>query len=777
MSTLTNYDEACSRIQSEMVGFRLLYDRRRTLLSTVPEIVKPYVSGKKYLSTKQIASATLLRHSGSYSAKRMTETLLQSGFHFAVYEGDEPQTWDDIPVLSSASVETPEGSPAQISELASRLHLERAAESYSESQRQWESYDASLPSGLPSEKPGNRLEYDDPWLIIAGRQYAVWAGAPKESLPTITVWAGDGLRLQDPLPARLLGPGWESRNAIKFYDIADIGVKLHLLRTHTHWGKALYDMRYHSSTEKNRWARIFWRRIVALLSGGPDPSWKKHQVSAYWADPEYRSPRSRAIRLVEVLKTVDGMFQQRYFAFPEEYWTWEKFDMFVLGNLSHLIGDEFFDGSLTELSLERSTKYSELKKARKLFKEFSLKRKILEITGEEVPQWLRQLLPLWRKVAEFDGHEYAHACGILTQTRGCGTPPPLIVLQSKEKFLKTVSQTPEPFSETQKRLVKATIDKIISDLPDEAFTGLATKARITVSTAASWEKTRKEGGTIAHIHELVFDGKAGVPAPVRNLETGQVTHSLLVGEFESPGEYIFWRCLDFCLRTPLDVLQHAFLTVVKEPGKGRSVTKARSYLKVVLDVISKICAEPLKKGISSSTSGMGRSHHGWNFFQHFYDKGVEERVFDIENMTKTEYTGYEERMFVYKDIFLSSTDFEEATDAMKHEFATIASEGWMVKTGIPPVLRGLVHATCFRPRKIFFTAVGALKKYGIPEPKYGPDIRYITLRQGVLMGDPLTKIVLHLTNVSARTLSREMKDSLWLGTQFTNAHELARAGL
>jgi len=305
-------------------------------------------------------------------------------------------------------------------------------------------------------------------------------------------------------------------------------------------------------------------------------------------------------------------------------------------------------------------------------------------------------------------------------------------------------------------LISAALGEVISDLPPEAFTGLATKARITVTTSSSWEKTRREGGTIEAIRELVASAESGHQVPVRDLETGRIECWKSLPDFDSIGEYVFWSCLDHTLRTPLEDLKLAFLTMIKEPGKARTVTKARACLKVVLDLVNKICSEPLKKGIKSSTSGMGASNHGWNLFNCLHEAAEEETVFSLLSREETAYEGYVERIDTLRDLYMVSTDYEEATDRMQHDVASLLGGVWMQKCGIPTLLRSLVKQTCFSGRMILFQATGALKGFG--QPTHHEGVNAVLLRQGVLMGDPLTKPILHLTNVVARRLGTRMFD-------------------
>jgi len=294
---------------------------------------------------------------------------------------------------------------------------------------------------------------------------------------------------------------------------------------------------------------------------------------------------------------------------------------------------------------------------------------------------------------------------------------------------------------------------VLRDLPDASFTGLATKARVTITGAACWEATRKEGGTAQAILDLMSNYDE-FPIPIRNLETGAITEHKYKHDFDSAGEAVFWACLQEVLSTQPFELRKAFLTVVKEPGKGRSVTKGKTALKIVLDTVSKICSSPLRKGVESSRSGMGRSHHGWNFFLDMMSEDMKDELFTVESVEQEEYEDYMVKHIVWEDVFLGSTDYQEATDQMHHEFAEIAGVKWMRKCGIPRLLEGIVRATCYHPRRIYFTGTGVLANLGDQEYNLGTDVRSVILQKGVLMGDPLTKVVLHLSNITARSLAK-----------------------
>jgi len=749
--TLQSYS---SQRQVDLTCFRRVFDRRNLPL-TKPSDFEAFMASEHYLSVKQAPSALLLKNSGSHNFMRNRE--LFHGLGFPIREIDSEGT-----ITSHQKKEVRKTlSDYSFSTLTSLLNEAVHGEPYQE----------PIPEkAIPRKKPKVvSLDYEDPWKIHAYLAYCSEAGIQP---PKVNVSFSDGFRLQDSLPPRLLGPRWKGskKNSIGFLSIGDIDAKMHLIDNHTFWGSALRKLCFSTVPSERNWANFLRKRVRALLLGKPDPLWSKRVTAQYWADTKYRPGKARSARLIEVLKTVDGLFMQRYISYPEEQWSWSRYDSFVLTNLSQLIGDEFFDGSLTKLSLGKVTAYSQLKSARKLFKRLIHKEGVLKTEdAESLPPWLRQFIPLWRDALKQTNHRRAFLGGLLSGTRGSGTPPPLVLLQSKRKFLTTVQkESPKP-SPTEKALVRTSMQHVLDNMPQEAFTGLSTKSRITVSTAASWENTRKEGGTLQTISDIVSMGDV-IPVPIRDLDTGREIEFRLVTEFDSPGEYIFWACLDEVLRTPPEELTNAFLTVVKEPGKARSVTKARASLKIVLDLVSKLCSEPLKKGIPSSRSGMGASHHAWEFFKTLMSKDFEDDLFSLLDREDETFADFSVRTDIYEDLFVSSTDYEEATDQMQHWVAFEIGKAWMHKCGIPRLLQGIVNRSCYKPRKIFFRATGGLEEIGEPGPE---GTRFVWLRQGVLMGDPLTKVSLHFVNIVTRDIANNIDNIAWLEKGFSNSAEIS----
>jgi len=615
-----------------------------------------------------------------------------------------------------------------------------------------------------SRKDPYSIQYEDPWKVLQGYSLSTMRDAvnceqgktPGKFLSKLHlhVWHGNKIRMQDKIPVSLI-PGWNGPKGrkISFADISDPGIKIRFIYERTYWGRKLIEIA-NNGTKSSLWAKRLQKKISYFFEGRPHPSWTKEEVKSIYASYEKRNMRARSVRFIECLKTVQGIFLQRYLAYPNEEWSWEKFDLFVLKYLAVLIDDEFYDGELRKEVLNIATRYSELKKVRKDFKMYALSGRDEYMMSAEyeksVPHWLKTFIPIYRKALEVKGDIWSTSIrSILSQTRGMGTPPPLIVYQSKAKFLTLISTKPKDLSPEAHQLVSIGMELAMKKVPDHVFTGLSTKARITITASACWEKTRQEGGSLQAISELMTEATAGYPAKVISLYNGK-TEELITLENSEAGQYIFWRALEEVLRLSPEEISQVYVTVVKEPGKARTVTKGMICLKLVLDVVNKIVSFPLSK-VDTSKSGMGKDAHGWNLFTEFYQNP--EESFCKKSQTDTGIPSSFIREVIYEDIYAECTDFVTATDAMHHKVCEIIALKWMKRCGIPPLLQKIVVRTCFSPRIVHFNGKGIFSHIG-DFSDIDAHTRNVRLVRGMMMGDPLTKVILHFTNISIRELGK-----------------------
>jgi hypothetical protein len=712
--------------------------------NNVPEVLSSYVMGKHCLTLKESPTATTLKAIGNAGLKKHILYAVSKEFPIECRIGkDEP--FKDL-------------SPSEI-RLLTVIDINPDRQSYSSLQE-------STPEIRNFIKPREfRIKYSDPWKIMAG--YILSTRLDDKVRPKIKVWYTDQIRIQDPFPPSLItdkklwGERGAPKNKLRFVDLSNEDLKMDFILHHTHWGHRLNVWSASSDVKTSAFAKRFKKRLRRFLAGQGDKDLKK-----FWSPDFYPKDRNdsrqktRAQRLIEVLKTIDGMFTQRWMALPEEKWTWLKFDQFVLYNLYWLITDEFVDGKLTPKALEYSSFFGQLKTARKNFKELFLNDKGPETKEfaavcDKLPSWLRYLIPMWKKCFSRSGHDKIFVGGTLMQTRGCGTPPAIVAHQSRHKFLLTVTTVPEPLSVDAEELIQKAMEEVLMELPDFAVSGVQNYSRVQVTASACWEKTRAEGGTLEAIRELMQDGAAGAQFETFDLNTGQPVGHVVLRD-NNQGEYLFWACLNKIFTIPREDLRRAFLTVVTEPGKARSVTKASAYLKVVLDWVSHICAIPIRKGIDSSKSGMGKSAHAWNFFRAMFTHGKKDmyfRAFNIDHEQDENRPEIMNRRIEFTDVSMSSTDYSCATDYLRHDVAELIAVPWMQKCGIPACMINLVCDMCYRPRRIYYRGEGILSEIGQPSETI-KGFHKVEMVRGVLMGDPLTKVVLHLLNICVRTTAK-----------------------
>jgi len=178
---------------------------------------------------------------------------------------------------------------------------------------------------------------------------------------------------------------------------------------------------------------------------------------------------------------------------------------------------------------------------------------------------------------------------------------------------------------------------------------------------------------------------------------------------------------------------------------------------------------------------MTQSNQGWEFFESLFSERFADIMFkrkkkpkwrrSFEDNTRWTKTGS------YCKRYVGSSDYDTASDWLKHEPAGLCADFWLWQMGFGQKFRRLIHKMLFRPCKVFFTAAGPFKDVGNfhewRQTGKGRQtkrimVRYVWLLRGVLMGNPLTKVILHLINMVARILGCNIEDSLFTSKCFLN---------
>lgn len=728
-----------------------------------------------YLSAKQVPSATAVRMPGSTSVRKNLVTLHSQGIKTEHWD-EETKSWHPTKNVvhemflewsDRGTTEVPSDTDTSIPRTPSREpRMGPASDTETESPEQ-----AGPPGSPRPRKPKNRktpiperIRYLDYFSVIQG---IVWRQVQGLPIKKPVVWGGDVLALSDPIPMHILVPlGYTGVRPVTFEQVSDLKLKVNLLLHRTHWGKELQRIAKNPGGQnrpERAWAKKLRTRLHAFLAGHPDPNWEKGDLGLFWGSTERRKMKTRSNRLIELLRTVDGMYAQRFLAYPEERWSYQKFDQFVLLQLNCLLGDEFIDGELTEdpQILELETYFSRLKAVRGRVKMFTLHQD--------------SATPLWTEDQRHRGLGYfgtlrdeamndrlsevrkAYLSGILGQKRGMGKPCLLVTLQAKAKFLRTITVPEEPSTELEWGLLKWSVETSIQEMPDHYFTGLSTKAATAVSKSSCWEETQAEGGTLEAVRRYMT-GELGHAVPIYDLDNGNrlgvKTRKDILASGGTMGEYIFNVCLHIILTTDPEVINTVMTVAAAEPSKARIVTKATAAIKIVLKVVAKICAWPLTK-VASSSSGMGKAAHGWELFKSFFNEDMRPYVFQ-EKHRKAFLPRGDGPFKLNVELchrYASSTDYRTATDALFHRGAMFIGRLWMTKCGIPRLLQGIVLKS-IGPRWVHFYASGPLKSIGsFQSENDGKVVHRVRMVRGVLMGNDMTKILLHLLNIAVRRIA------------------------
>lgn len=608
---------------------------------------------------------------------------------------------------------------------------------------------------------------------------ASWAyqeGREKEAfpLPEIRFASGDDYRLSDPLPMRHLRKvGYTGKNSLTFVDFREPSMMMDYLMKFTHWGSYIDELLRERSTNFS-FAVALKKRIKFLLEGRHDPEWRSDlRVALYGKEYQKRSSKSRASRFLQMLRTVDGIFVQDFLANPEICWNWKRYDQFLLSTIWALIGDEFLDGNIEgELSLLK-TQYARLKSMRKAFKAraHSYQRN-QPIDDELVPAWLRYRLEGLNEAIRGSHCKDIdmQRVQILTQSRGCGTPPLIMHGQSQRKMLLTVSEPPSKMPRIKRMLLERAVRDMVEKIRPEHLTGMDTVATVKITANAAFHRAQKEGGGIAAVQEMIIQARNGVPVRRIDLYTGQLLDEIPFQK-ENAGEYIFYACLRACLEEEdLQSLTIGEILDVSEPSKVRVVNKSKQHLKIVQDVFSKMLSKMMLKAYPSAAAGLGKANQGWQFFRSlFRDEESREILFQdaVEPVKIYRSENQFEVTHVWKEVYLGMTDFECATDAELHEVARIIMKPLLIKAGFPPLIIGLLLETTLASRILLFKPKGAVKDLGEVYPKE-PEFNFIRTHRGIFMGDPTAKPILTMTNEVIRYLERQILNQDWLKEIFPN---------
>lgn len=432
-------------------------------------------------------------------------------------------------------------------------------------------------------------------------------------------------------------------------------------------------------------------------------------------------------KLRSILASIDGLIMQLILCFPDRgtYLNWESLDQIAHCMLCNLIPDYFRE---RDVDLDRLSTFEKVKKLRKAIKMEGFNPSG-DLSGLDIPREMS----FFEKALAFIGQQKRpvdlYRVSLLCQTRASGVPPRSVYFKTLLK-IRTVLQEPSSTDRYDQvadfirpsvvSIHAKVLDRIGSASQIERFwTNCLEKAKVSLSDSGEFFTNSESGGKLEAARKVLSSRNR---TKIYNLHTGCIedevdTSSIPVGEALFHWALEQFSDRDHCYERNLMSVR---ISLVAELGKYRAITVSHLAHAVLLHVLSHVLLEYLK-GVPSSESGVGAANHAWNFFKRLSHKNPNANF-----------------IFGDKDVYLFSTDWEQATDYCDHPISQAILNNLCDILGIPKWYRETcVFAVC-APRQVEFL-----------DPEDKTLEKFYTTR-GELMGDPVVKVILHYYHLVAR---------------------------
>jgi hypothetical protein len=498
-------------------------------------------------------------------------------------------------------------------------------------------------------------------------------------------------------------------NRVAFCDLPNVETCLSVLSKGTYWYNQVVKRRVYNKSAG-------MQKIARLLAGLDKP----HGFESRGQVLSMR-PNSAAVqRFRSLLAIVDGLLMQVTLAFPmdPDIQSWARIDQIQRSLIAQLLDDYFKD-----TDPDRVLTFSKVKDVRKDIKRYGFN-PVLSLKDLRVPRELSAIgyaLSLIRGDTPLSNLQVM----IMSQTRASGVPPRSIYDRTlaKTREILTTESNKDLYHEIMGPLQNA-VDQVYDDLltrlgstekREEFFNSLINVSKISLSDSGEFFTPTAIGGKLEAARRILQSNPA---IPEVDLHTGRPTGKLLTKENSTEGSRLFhWSCGKFNRGGSTPYTNNSMscrISLVAELGKYRTITVSTEQHSLLLHPLSHIGLAILGQ-FPSSASGVGAANHAWNFFKRLSHKNPSASfIFDM----------------IRSSVF--STDWEQATDYSDPYIAGAILNRFLMKLGVPEWYRKTALFALTAPRQ-----VELMDRNGVPIEKF-------YTKRGVLMGDPVTKVVLHL---------------------------------
>jgi hypothetical protein len=506
-------------------------------------------------------------------------------------------------------------------------------------------------------------------------------------------------------------------NRVDFENLPDVRTAMKVLNRGTFWYRQLAKGKFASCQ--------FTRRMARLLAGMNSPEGKE----SFGSIKASKVSSAAVQRLRSLLATVDGLLMQVCLAFPgsRDFQSWNRIDQIQRSLIMQLLDDYFKD-----LDPERVLTFEKVKALRKEIKRVGFN-PALNLSEVYVPRELSAMKVALSLVQGQTPLAYLQVM-ILSQTRASGVPPRAVYDRT---LAKTVAILRTPSSKELYQIVQKPLQRAVHQLHgdflerlgsseerENFFSRMVESAKISLSDSGEFFTNANDGGKLEASRRVLL---ANPEIPEVDLETGLLTGKILTKD--SPiGERLFhWACGKFRVRSEVykNNSMSCRISLVAELGKYRTITVSSLQHAMLLHPMSHMGLKYLEV-FPSSESGIGAANHAWNFFKRLSHKNPSASFLFREGQNETS---------------VMSTDWSQATDYCDPYIAGAMLNLTTQLLGFPRWYRETALFALTGPRQ-----VETLDRNGAP-------VDHFYTSRGVLMGDPVTKVVLHLHHLVGRRIA------------------------
>jgi len=520
-----------------------------------------------------------------------------------------------------------------------------------------------------------------------------------------------------------------------------------------------------------------------------------------------RSLGFRPVRhaIVQAIHTLNGVLIKKFMAFcPEStrYQDYAKQTAYLFRDLfqDYTAPLQYDKGRLVEPS---SSTYSELKQflntvkksfhryspeARREWLDFQFESKSLRRMFNE-NQRLKELIDVKSSL----GHDYTESpawmfrCSTLCQTRVLGYLPQAVAEVKRKQFRDAISRPLERPPKENIQLIRGAVDDELrrNNIPrefmlkDQIWKGRESSERfkeaisaieLPLKGSASVDTFVRDGGKIEdarRVLNLAIEHQWKIP--IRDLHDHEVLRDFVIteGDVWTTSDYtrpLFWISYTIILNHfvrkgffpkqlyyPLGLKGNrtydpdpmlASIVHISEPGKERNLTKSTGFLAWFLTPASKITQDTLSV-LPEHEAGLKASSHEWRH---------QKRISSISKESSFIYDVDGGRTFDH--IVHSFKDWTESTDFIGKMIGWAHLKTLLVYIGFPEGYMKLLGTAIVEPQPV--TEVVALRNFSDEELTSDPVQWKGQINEGFMMGNPMTKTILHLIHVSERNVVRRL---------------------